>query len=199
MGTNASGDEMRKYLNAAMGRLQTGYGGAEAAYQPIYGGALGTYQDMLKRYSAGEYDPTKFNFEEDPGYKYALEQGLEQIRSRSGAEGMGQSPLTTRALMQEAVGSAQQGYGQAFNRNLAGQQARFGMGESLMSPLLPSAGAIGQARIGLGQSLAELEGQKGGISAQIAGAPFMAGQSMLRGQGGEGKQQLIAQLLQLLS
>lgn len=193
-GVNAAGDEQRKYLNAAMGRLKTGYGGAEAALQPLYGGSLGVFQDLLKQFQGGEFDPRNFNFEADPGRKYALEQGLEQIKSRAGAGGMGQSPLTTRALSGEAVQQANQSYEDAFRRNLLGSQAQFGAGQSLMGNLLPSAQGIGQARIGLGQNLADIEAQKGGISGQIAASPFMAGQNIAKSGGG---QDLMAQIMAL--
>ena len=199
-GVNAAGDEQRKALNYAMQRLKTGYGGAEAALQPLYGGSLGVFQDMLSKYRAGEYDPRKFNFQEDPGYKYALEQGLEQIRSRAGAEGMGQSPLTTRALGAEAIGQAQQGYNQAFARNLAGSQAAFGAGQSLMGNLLPSAQGIGSARIGLGTSLADIEAQKGDIGARTAYAPYGAGMNFLGSETAQGGgKNLLNQLMLMLS
>jgi len=197
-GVNAAGDEQRKALNYAMQRLKTGYGGAEAALQPLYGGSLGVFQDMLSKYGAGEYDPRKFNFQEDPGYKYALEQGLEQIRSRAGAEGMGQSPLTTRALGAEAIGQAQQGYNQAFARNLAGSQAAFGAGQSLMGNLLPSAQGIGSARIGLGTSLADIEAQKGGISGLIAAAPYTAGQGAIGNIANTQRQGQLMELMKLI-
>lgn len=195
-GVNAAGDEQRKYLNAAMGRLKQGFGEAKGFFDPIYGGALGTYQDQLKHFGAGEFDPTKFNFQEDPGFRFALGESQEALKSRAGGEGMGHSPLTTQALMRNATDFANQYYNQAWNRNLAGQQARFGMGQQLIAPMLPAAGQLAGFSTDLGRSLADIEAQKGGISGQIAAAPFAAGQAYVRSSGG---QDLLAQLFAALT
>lgn len=183
LGSNEAGREQRKYLNSAMGQLKQGYEQAQATQQPIYQGALGNYQNMLGQFQAGKFDPRNFNFQEDPGYKYALGQGLEQIGSQAAAGGMGHSPLTTKALMGEATGMAQQGYQNAFNRNLMGSQAQFAAGQGLTQPyLMPSAQNISGLQQGLGQELAGIEGMKGNISGRIAQSPYQAaGQTITAG------------------
>lgn len=184
LGTMYAGREQRKGLNAALQQYQTGYDEASGFQRPIYDQALGGYKNLMGQYNAGAFDPNKFQFKEDPGYRYALGQGQEAITSRAGTGGMGHSPLTTKALMENATGMANQGYGDAFARNQGALAQNFRQGQSLVEPYLnQSAGQLSGMRTNLAGNLAGIDEQKGNISGQIAALPYMVGGTMIRGSG----------------
>lgn len=196
LGINAAGNQQRNYLNTAMQRLQKGYGDAQATQAPIYQGSLGIFQDLLGKFGAGELDPRKFDFQQDPGYQFALNEGIGQIKNQGAAMGEGHAPATTKALIDFATGKANQTYNDAFTRNMQGMGAMFNMGQSLSQPyLLPSAQNISNLQTGLAGSLADIEAQKGGISGQLAASPYFAAAGTAGGMKDDG---MVMQLLMKL-
>lgn len=147
--------------------------------RPIYDASLGQYKNLLGDYASGQFDPRKFDFKEDPGYQYALKEGQEAIGSQAAGGGMGHSALTTKALMGNATDMANQGYQNAFNRNLLGSQAQFAAGSRLMDPLMPSATNISNLQSGLGQPLSDIAVAQGNIRGQQSASPWIAAQSMI--------------------
>lgn len=152
---------------------------AQATQQPIYDASLGQYKNLLGDYSSGKFDPRNFDFKEDPGFRYALKQGQEAIGSQAAGGGMGHSALTTKALMGNATQMANQGYGEAFNRNLLGSQAQFNAGSRLMDPLMQSATNISNIQSGLGPALSDSAISQGNIRGQMNASPWIAAQSMI--------------------
>lgn len=196
-GVNAAGDEERKYLNSAADRLKTGYGAATGAQQPIYDTAMGGYKNLMSKYAGGGFDPNNFNFQADPGYNFTKQQGMDAINARAGAEGMGHSPQTDKALGQYVTGLANQTYNNAWNRNYMGDQANFSQGMQLSNPLFHSADMLSSLNTGLGENLANIETQKGGISGQLAALPWMAGAGGLESLD-QTRNQMFSQLMPFL-
>lgn len=206
LGTTSAGRAQRNGLNAAMGQLQTGAKSATGYQQPIYDQGLQQSQNLAGRYNAGgfaqptstAYDPGQFNmnFQEDPGYQFALSQGLKQVQGSAAQSGMLHSPQTTAALTQRAEDIANQQYqnvyerqrgayesdrnfGQnaqktAYDQNAQNLSTQFNQGQALANPLYSSANNLSNIQSGLGSNLAELEAQKGGVNANIAAAPYAA-------------------------
>jgi hypothetical protein len=197
-GTQSAGEEQRKYANAAMDRLKTGYGDANALLNPIYKQGLGAFQGLGDKYAAGGFnaphmDPFQLNnFQTDPGYEFTKSQGEGAILGRAAAGGMAHSPQTTKALMGYDTGLANQTYNDifnrqknasdtAFNQNLAGSGQNFQQGMSLSQPAFSAANTMGQNNIGLGEGLSGIEQQKGQIASQLAMNPFSAASGTLGG------------------
>lgn len=179
IGGYMAGSSQEKAQKAAARAQKEAAARAQATQQPIYDASLGQYKSLLGDYASGKFDPRNFNFQEDPGFKYALKQGQEAIGSQAAGGGMGHSALTTKALMGNATQMANQGYGEAFNRNLLGSQAQFNAGSRLMDPLMPSATNISNIQSGLGQPLADIAVAQGNIRGQMNASPWIAAQSMI--------------------
>lgn len=211
IGTTAAGKQQRKYLNAAMGRLNEGYGQAQAGQQGIFDPAQAGWKSLGERYGAGGFDPGqataydpgafKMDFQVDPGYQFRMKEALGQVQGNAAQGGMAHSPQTTAALMDRAGEVASQEYGNvygrqrgayeadrgfgaqeqgaAYDRNAANMGRQFSMGQSLFQdPMMQSGQNLMNLQTGLAGNLANIEAQKGGISGQIAAAPWAATQGM---------------------
>lgn len=209
IGTTAAGRQQRKYLNAAMDRLKTGYGDATTGQKSIFDPAQTGWKGLGERYDAGGFDPGqataydpgefKFDFQADPGYQFRMNEALGQVKGSAAQAGMAHSPQTTAALMDRAGEVASQEYGNvygrqrgafeadrgfgaqeqgaAYDRNAANLTRQFSMGQSLyQDPMMQSGQNIMNLQTGLAENLANIEAQKGGISGQIAAAPWAATQ-----------------------
>ena len=192
LGTQSAGQQQRAGLNAAMGQLQTGYGNAKGVQQPIYDTATGAYKNLVGKTDAGDFStPTMSpfqmptNWQADPGYQFSLDQGLKQINGQQAAGGMGNSGATAKALEGFGINTANQEYGDiynrlkgasdtAFNQNLIGKNQNFNQLQTLTNPMMSSANNLMNLDTGLGTGLAGIEEQKGGINAALAANPYSA-------------------------
>lgn len=196
LGQESEDEELRKAQNAALGDINTQYGKAADTFQPIYDTAEGNYERLSDEQKNGDFSigkQTPFSlstsqFQEDPGYQFALSQGEDAIKNGASAGGMLRSPQTAKALDAYATGQADQEYGQvynrlkdasdtAFNQNFEGDNANFEQGMNLASPMLSAAGSLANIDTGLGQQQSQIEQNKGQINAQIAGIPYGVGQT----------------------
>ena len=179
VGSLFASNEQEKAQRRAAAQLRAASEAAQGTQRPIYDASLGQYKNLLGDYASGKFDPRKFDFKEDPGYQYALKEGQEAIGSQAAGGGMGHSALTTKALMGNATDMANQGYQNAFNRNLLGSQAQFAAGSRLMDPLTSSANTISSVQSGLGQPLSDIAVAQGNIRGQQSASPWIAAQSMI--------------------
>ena len=68
------------------------------------------------KYDIPEFDPSSVNLEEDPGYKFRLEEGLKAVRRGAAAGSGARSGATMKALTRYGQGAASQEYGAAYDR-----------------------------------------------------------------------------------
>jgi hypothetical protein len=69
----------------------------------------------------GAYQQGQFNFQQDPGYQFQLQQGMNAIQGGAAAQGGLLSGGTLKALQKYGTGLANQSYNEAYNRYLQGQ------------------------------------------------------------------------------
>lgn len=85
--------------------------------------APGAYQSQEQQPG---WQAPQFNFQQDPGQKFAMQQGLGAVMGSAAGRGAGLSGGTLKALQQYGTGLAGQQYGDAFNRYMQGRQQGFG-------------------------------------------------------------------------
>jgi len=73
-------------------------------------------------WQAGKFSPTEFNFQEDPGYQFRLQEGMRALDNSAASRGMLLSGGQARATSRYASDLASQEYGNAFSRWLSQQQ-----------------------------------------------------------------------------
>ncbi len=193
--------------------LQQGYGNAAGYQQPLYGMGMAANQQAAQGVLSGaynnpqySYNPSSnplsmpqaaqstqqaFNFQQQPGYQFQLQQGLGAVNAQQAGQGLGLSGATQKALMQYGTGLANQSYNTAFQQNLAqnqqaqsvqnqgfnqyANQQQFGAGQALTQY---QAGAqnqaanyqrmmgVGQLGTGAANTLSSLGAQQGQLGAQ---------------------------------
>ena len=139
LGSYLSAKEQRKAADRAAGVLGSSYNKAEGYQQPYMQAGQVGLDRMLNgnydvavpgAYQSSEQQPTytadQFNFQQDPGYQFQLQQGLGAITGSAAGHGAGLSGATQKALMKYGTGLANQSYGDAFNRYMQGRQQNFG-------------------------------------------------------------------------
>jgi hypothetical protein len=112
-----------KQLNADLtkGRtaITTNYGAGIAPIQANYNlnaGGANTYADATGANGAAGYDRAVTNFRTDPGYRFALDQGNENILRNAARTGALNSGETNIDLLNYGQGLADQQYGNYVNR-----------------------------------------------------------------------------------
>lgn len=73
----------------------------------------------------GSFDPKNFEFTEDPGYQFRLQQGQKAIERSASARGNALSAGTQLAIQGYGQEFAANEYGAAYDRNASTQNARF--------------------------------------------------------------------------
>ncbi len=158
-------------FDAAKSGLSGGMQSARGALQPLAEKSAGAYTGLVDQYNSGSFDPTNFNFQESPGYQFALNEGMKPYKEM--AAGSGRTGAEDKALAQYATGAANQEYGAAFNRNLAAENQNFNQGATLASPAFGAATGIANTYAQEGQGLASLGANQGqqsaGLSSGLAG------------------------------
>jgi hypothetical protein len=133
-----SASENKKALDKATD-ISKDYTGQAAAYQQPYYQAgsnqVTTLGNMLNNgsytvnpdnylYKGAQpdvYQPTAFNFQEDPGYQFTRDQGLSAVNSNAAGSGSMLSGATLKALQKYGTGLANTTYNDAYTRYLSGQ------------------------------------------------------------------------------
>ncbi len=174
---NQGFDQAQEQLDSGFGKARTDLSGgmatARSALQPLASQSAGAYSGLLGGYNEGAFDPTKFNFKEDPGFQFALNKGLDSLRGGNERLGLRGSGQEQKDILDYATGAASQQYGDAFNRNAAAVGQNFGQGMSLASPAFGLAGQLSNLFAQEGQGLSDLSSQSGmqgaGLSTNRAG------------------------------
>lgn len=186
---NKANEEVTAGFGKAAGSLSGGYGAGRQRLAPLAGMTSDTFGDLTTRTRAGEFTPgSEFNFETDPGYKFARDEGLNAIRGKASASGMLKSGATQKALMDYGTGRAQQGYDESFNRYLRGEglgmqrgQQQYSQQYGLAQPAIGLAESLAGFDVGEGVGLSDLDRTlaesranlatgKGAVNASIQGA-----------------------------
>ena len=99
-------------------KMQHEQGRADLApWLEVGGGALSELQAGMK---SGRFDPSGYQFQEDPGYQFRLQQGEQAINRASAAGGRYGTPRSMQELMGFNQGLASQEYDTGYRRH-AGQ------------------------------------------------------------------------------
>ena len=156
--------------DAARGAITSGYGGAINTFTPGYNlgvSGAGAYGDITGANGVVGQDRARALFQTDPGYEFALAQGLQATERQRGTGGFQGSGNVLTALTDYASGKAAQQYSDYVNRLLP-----------FLNYSTTTAGQLGGAQTGQGTAQAGLDvnqanlgyGTQAGIgSAQAAG------------------------------
>ncbi len=172
-GYDQAGQQLNQGFAGARGDLSQGMQSARGALSPLAGQSAGAYGSLLGQYNSGKFDPNNFNFQQDPGFQFSLNKGLDSIRGSDESMGLRGSGNEQKALLDYATGAASQQYGDAFNRNANAVGQNFNQGQSLAAPAFGLAGQISNLYSQEGQGLSGLSSQQGlnnaGLSTGRAG------------------------------
>lgn len=132
--------------------LQTGQGALNSLTQQFQGGAFdnnaGQYSSQIQDFNpdsivrnpdfaapqtnTANFDPNSVNVQQDPGYQFRLDQGMQALQRSQNATGI-TGGAAAKAIAEYSQGLASQEYGNAYNRalqssqqNLAINQANYG-------------------------------------------------------------------------
>jgi hypothetical protein len=179
------------YLNKAEGQIQQ-YGNQAIGYQqPYYDTGTQNMLTLSQMVNRGQFQPqgygeqpagyqdTGFQFQEDPGYQFRLQQGMTGIGANAAAGGLQLSGATQKALMKYGQNMASEEYGKAYDRyntnrnfgmqNTLAQQGQYNINRNY---------AAGQQEQRYGQfaGLAGMGQQAGGL---MSGLASQTGQQMV--------------------
>jgi len=168
-GFSGAESRLNSSYDAAAGQLDAGYAGAESRLSGLSG--LGHYgEDAVKT-------PLGANFEQDPGYKFRLEQGNQALSRATSAAGGRLSGAALKKLTEYNQGFASNEFGQAAQRDLAIRNMQMHLGDvgyQATSGLANLSERRGSAQSGLserrGSSLANVDMARGSSLANIDSA-----------------------------
>lgn len=123
-----------------------------------------------------------FSFQDDPGYKFTLDQGTQAIQRSAAARGMLNSPATEKALAQYTTGLANQTYNDAFNRYNTNRMFNYNRLAGLAGIGQQASGQINQAAQNYGTNVSN--NQIGAGNAQAAG--YVGGANAINNAIGQG-------------
>ena len=106
-----------------------------------------------------------FDFTEDPGYQFGLNEGLDAINANMAARGMRKSGAANKALARYAQDYAGTKYNEAFNRDLASKNALYNMYAGLSGSGQASAQQVASMGANTGNAIAGMMGQSGNAAA----------------------------------
>jgi hypothetical protein len=146
--------------------------------KPYYDVGVGAVNKLASR---GEYTPTAFNFQADPGYAFTLDQGLKAMNATAAARGglISGNALTAGQKYGQGLGSTyyQQAFNnylagnaqnlQAYNTNTANQQYLANLGQSSANNQANALGNFGNSAAGniIGAGNAQAAGTVGSANA----------------------------------
>ena len=189
----AASDAQIKAASDAMAQQSDIYNKNSANYNPyIQGGARAEemLQNGLGQNGALGRQFSLNDFHQDPGYAYALSQGLNAVNNQGSVHGGSLSGGTLKAMNQEAQGQANQQYQSAYNRFVQNQQQNYGQLSGTANAGLQGAESLGN----LGQNYANSQsalhvGQGNAAAAGIMGKS-LADQGAVNGLAKSGQQYL---------
>jgi hypothetical protein len=159
----------KQAIAEAKGEINPIYEGVNQAYEPYAQMGQGL-AGLQQRAQAGAFDPRNFQFQQDPGQQFAMQQGLQAGERGLAAMGLTGSGRAGKELSRFATGLAGQQYGQSWERNRLGQQQRYGQEFGLGQLGLGALGQQQQSQMGLAGILRDLAIGKGQAQADAYGA-----------------------------
>jgi hypothetical protein len=133
--SNAASKRQVAAADKAMGAISTSYDKAQGYQQPYAtAGLQGLGQLQNNNYNVAtpgiyqpgeqqpQYQADQFNYQQSPGYNFALQQGQNAVTTSAAGRGAALSGATLKALSKFGTGLAQQDYGNEFNRYMQGRQ-----------------------------------------------------------------------------
>lgn len=118
-GSNKAADAQKNTANIAAQTQRDQYNqirGDLSGYREAGGTALGRLSDAYGFNGQQGYDRTVQNFRQDPGYQFALNEGLNAATASQAAHGIFNSGGTLKALQERGQGLADQGYNNYLGR-----------------------------------------------------------------------------------
>jgi hypothetical protein len=88
----------------------------------------------------GAYQQTPFNFQQDPGYQFQLQQGLNSVQNSAAAGGSLLSGSTMQALQKYGTDLAAQDYNNAYQRYVQGQNLGLNVNENAYNQFAKTSG-----------------------------------------------------------
>lgn len=115
--------------------------------------------------AAGEFDPSQFKFEADPGYQFRLSEGIKARDRSAAARGRLLSGAQQKAITRYGEDVASEEYGRAYQRNVLEKQQKYnvlagmaGIGQMATSQDIAArnvmAGRVGESITGTGRAVA---------------------------------------------
>ena len=146
---NQAANQLNAGQAQARSQIQQGTQQAAAFQQPYYQSGLTTLNNLTGMVNSGAaygqggfgvnpynyqmgqapgaYQQTPFSFQQDPGYQFQLQQGLNSVQNSAAAGGGLLSGATMQALQKYGTGLAAQDYNNAYQRYILGQQLGMGI------------------------------------------------------------------------
>jgi hypothetical protein len=138
VGSYLAAKQQREAADRAKGALTKSYDTAVGYQQPweaqgrigLNRMAEGDYGVAVPgQYQSAEQQPTytadQFNFQKDPGYGFAMQEGQNAVLSSAAGKGAGLSGASQKALAKYGTNLANATYGDAYNRYMQGRQQNY--------------------------------------------------------------------------
>jgi hypothetical protein len=187
---NAAEDESN-WINNAINEQNTTLGNVTGIYGAQTSAGNNAF-NALQGLQGGTTTPASYaNFENSPGYQYAISQGTQAIQRQAAATGQGYTPNTEAAVGQYVTGTASQNYnnyvsqllstaqlGSAGNQGLASANTTIGgnisqlmqsEGQAQAGGVAGSAGAVSSVLGGVGSGISNLLGGGSGLTSTSSG------------------------------
>lgn len=165
-GYTKAGDALTQGFGGAQDYLRNGFSSAIGTETPLFDATSSAYQGLLGRTAAGDFDPNKYQFHKDPGYDFAMSEGLKPIQEMTASNG--RSGAEEKALIDYATGTANKAYGEGFARNQGALAQNFGEAQSLAAPAIGLGENIAGLQANQGQGQSSLAAQLGGLQSGLA-------------------------------
>lgn len=169
-------DAANPYYDQIPGQLSPYYQPYIQQGQNAYGQMTSIANQLQGQYGTMANDPTGFlqkigsQYQQSPGYQFALNQALQAGKNASAAGGVSGTPMDQQQQMQTATGLANQNY-QQYLQNATGIMGQGQQGLGNLENLYSGLNQQGfQASTGLGNSLANAMMNQGNLAYQGANA-----------------------------
>jgi hypothetical protein len=179
---NSAAKTQSRAARAAQRQVEGYYNKATGYQQPYYDTGTRNMQTLDQQVAAGTYNmPTQdfqYNFQEDPGYQFRLQQGTNAVQNSAAAKGSGLSGATLKALQRYGQGFASneyntgynrayQNFSDAYNRQATEQNARYGRQAGMANIGVNASNMLSNLATNAGSQVADIMGQ--GANARAAG------------------------------
>jgi hypothetical protein len=148
---NAASSQEAAANNATQAQLQM-FQQTQQNEQPFIQGGQQTFQQLLQATQPGGQFNQPFNYQQSPGYQFALGQGLGTLVDNGAATGQG-GGNTLKCLVNYATGAANQDYNSQLQNWLATNQQQYNMQSNLAGLGQNAAGNLGNTSAQVGNTI----------------------------------------------